>query len=87
MATQLAMEPQGGEFVQIINIHGNHWITPSNVGRKPGYINVYDSLHLGLSKEVKELIAGLLQYQEDTIIINYCDVQWQSGSNDCVLFP
>ena len=47
---------------------------------------MYDSLHMGLSKEVKELIADLLQYQEDTIIINYCDVQWQSGGNNCGLF-
>ena len=37
LASQLAMEPQGGrEFVQIVNIGNNHWITLSTVGCQPG---------------------------------------------------
>ena len=81
------MEPQGGEFVQIVNIHGNHWITPSNVGCKPGHINVYDSLHMGLSKEAKELLpifCSTKRIPSSSTI--YCDIQWQSGGNDCGLF-
>ena len=50
LASELAMEPQGGEFVQIVNLNENHWITLSTVGCQPGHINVYDSLHMGLSK-------------------------------------
>ena len=60
LAAQLAMEPQGGrEIVQIVNMGHNHWITLSTVGCQPGNINVYDSLHMGLSSGVKELIADL----------------------------
>ena len=60
LATQLAMEPQGGVFIQIVNIK-NHWITLSTVGCQPGHINIYDSLHMSDPKAVKELIADLMQ--------------------------
>ena len=86
LAAQLAMEPQGGEFVQLVNINNNHWITLSTVGCQPGHINVYDSLHMGLSSEVKEVIADLMQWKGKEITINYCDVQWQIGGNDCGIF-
>ena len=86
LATQLSMEPQRGEFVQIVNIGRNHWVTLSTVGCKPGHINVYDSLHMDLSSAVKELIADLMQWKGKDITINYCDVQWQVGGNDCGIF-
>jgi hypothetical protein len=87
LASQLAMEPQGGrEFVQIVNIGHNHWITLSTIGCQPGHINVYDSLHMTLSSDVKELIADLLQWKGNYITIHYCDVQWQVGGNDCGIF-
>ena len=41
---------------------------------------------MGLSQSVKDLIADLLQCQAEAIIINHCDVQWQSGYNDCGIF-
>ena len=57
----LAMEPQGErEFDHFVNIGHNHWTTLSTVGCQPGHINVYDSLHMGLSCDVKELIADLV---------------------------
>ena len=86
LATQFAMEPQGGEFVQIVNIGQSHWITLSTVGCQPGHINVYDSLHMGLSSTVKKLIADLLQWKGNDITFNYCDVQWQVGGDDCGIF-
>ena len=86
LATQLALEPQGGEFVQIVNICNNHWITLSTVGCKPGHINVYDSLHMRLTSEVKEVIADLMQWKGKEITINYSDVQWQIGGSDCGIF-
>ena len=68
LTSQLAMEPQGGrEFVQIVNIGNNHWITLSTVGCQPGHINVYDSLHICLSSNVKELIADLLQLKDSSL--------------------
>ena len=44
-ASVLAMEPQAGEFVQVLNLHENHCIVVSTIGCKPGCINVYDSLY------------------------------------------
>ena len=32
-------------FVQIINIHRNHWIVVSNFGCSEGTLNIYDSLY------------------------------------------
>ena len=33
-----------GEFVQIVNVRGNHWITVSNIGCQLNHLNVYDSI-------------------------------------------
>ena len=40
----------------------------------------------GLSSTVKKLIADLLQWKGNDITINYCDVQWQVGGDDCGIF-
>jgi len=39
----LAFDIPKGEFVQILNVSGCHWITVSNIGCQPGHINIYDS--------------------------------------------
>ena len=41
---------------------------------------------MGLSSDVKELIADLLQWKGKYITIRFCDVQWQVGGNDCGIF-
>ena len=86
LASNLAMEPQIGEFVQVLNLRENHWIVVSTIGCQPGCINVYDSLHMTLSCKIKKVIADLLQYPGDTITIHHCAVQWQSDISDCGLF-
>ena len=37
LASNLAMEPQIGEFVQVLNLHENHWIVVSTIGCQPGF--------------------------------------------------
>ena len=86
LATKLAMEPQTGEFVQILNIQRNHWMLVSTVGCQMGHVNVYDSLHLHLSSKTKTVVADLLRHEGSTITLHYCGVQWQSGCDDCGLF-
>ena len=86
LATKLAMEPQTGLFVQILNMEENHWLAVSTFRCKPGHINVYDSLHMTLSTHTKKVIADLMQHRGDAITISHHDVQWQSGSSDCGLF-
>ena len=80
------MEPQAGEFVQIVNVQSNHWICLSTVGCKPSTINAYDSLHGCIDAHTRKLITDVLQSKHRCIEVCYADVQWQSGLSDCGLF-
>ena len=77
------MEPQAGEFVQIVCVRNNHWICMSTVGCRPSTINVYDSLHGQLDTHTQKL---LMQSKQRHIEVYYADVQRQSGANDSGLF-
>ena len=61
LGQKFAFVPQFEEFVQILHINGNYWITVSTVGCKPATINVYDSQHGFLSSRTKCLIAGIIK--------------------------
>ena len=83
----LAFEIQRGEFIQILNVSGSHWITVSNVGSQPGQINVYDSLLSGsIHSRTKKQIAAILFSPKEKITINFPAVQIQHGGNDCGLY-
>ena len=86
LATTFSMEPQAGEFVQILNVGECHWVTISTIGCPASTVKVYDSLHMKISSRTKKLIADLLMTQEKSIAITHTNVQWQSGSSDCGLF-
>ena len=59
------MEPQAGEFVQILNVGECHWVTISTIRCPASTIKVYDSLHMKISSQTKKLIADLLMTQEN----------------------
>ena len=83
----LAFSVQRGEFVQVLNTAGSHWITVSNIGCKPGTVSIYDSLpNVNIPSRTKEQIASLLCAQENTITLQLQHVQQQHGSADCGLF-
>ena len=83
----LAFSVQRGEFVQVLNTGGSHWITVSNIGCKPGTVSIYDSLpNVNIPSRTKEQIASLLCAQENTITLQLQHVQQQHGSADCGLF-
>jgi len=86
LAQKLAMDPQPGEFVQVLNVSQSHWITVSTIGCPAGSVNVYDSLHWKLSSHTKKVLADLMRTEDKAITVNYTDVQWQSGASDCGLF-
>ena len=46
---------QTDEFFQILNSNGNHWVIIYAVICAPGELQVCDSLHRTVSKDVKEL--------------------------------
>ena len=45
------------EFVKVLHVNGNHWITISNIGVSDSSVNVYDLLYNGITQVTKELIA------------------------------
>ena len=83
----LAFKIQKEEFVQIVNVSQNHWITISTINCKPGIVSVYDSLpSCDVPKRTKEQIAALLFSTKKNITLNFKAVQTQHGSSDCGLF-
>ena len=86
LAVNFSMEPCQKEFTQILNLNKNHWITVSTIGCSTSSINVYDSMHLKLSNELKKVVADVMKSSSDEIVVKYCDVQWQKEGSDCGLF-
>ena len=72
--------------MQVLNVANSHWITISTIGCEDSTVNVYDSLHGYLTSRTQRLVADLVQCRNRAIKLQYCDVQWQSGANDCGLF-
>ena len=54
--------------IQIIFFHGNHWIVVSNVS-SPSEIIIYDSLHVSIAEEVKEIVLSLFSYDDGTSLL------------------
>ena len=80
----LSYAVERGEFVQILNIRGNHWITTSSVGCSPNHLNIYDSIPDGdISSRAKLQIAALLCTGAKAITLKFPDVQIQHGLSDC----
>ncbi len=74
------------EFVQVVNVCGNHWLALSTIGCQQSAIRVYDSMGGRLPKATLKLVADLLQSGDKAITIEFVDVQQQRESNDCGLF-
>ena len=77
---------EGKEFVQVLNMSGNHWITISTIDCPCGVIKVYDSLHMGLPTWIKRTIADLMFFSGKSVAVQHMHMQHQSGGSDCGLF-
>ena len=53
---RLKLDCSSKTSVQILHVHGNHWITVSNVNCPSGEVQVYDSIYSSLNKDVEDLI-------------------------------
>ena len=83
----LGFEVQSSEFVQILNVHGSHWLTIANIGCPPGQVCVYDSLPGGdIGSRTRKQIASILATNEKKITVRFPTVQTQCGGSDCGLF-
>eukprot|EP00731_Ephydatia_muelleri_P021358 Em0013g1085a len=74
------------EFIQCLNVAGMHWITIATVGCTHGTVRVYDSLNKKLTKSMKNTVADILLSSTKKSEVEYVNVQYQLGSDDCGLF-
>jgi hypothetical protein len=84
------------EFVQILNIAGNHWITVSNIGCPKHTITVYDSLYSDVNPSSRanflRQIAYMLMPTSKHVTIQWADMQKQvvdtrgTSFRDCIVY-
>ena len=74
-----------GEFIQILNTGGNHWVCLSSIGCSSGHINLYDSFfHDVVCDDIEEQARSLLG--QEFRGINVVPIQQQLNGSDCGVF-
>ena len=62
--------------VCFLNVSNSHWVTVSNVGFKPGIVNIFDSIpNNPISSHTKEQIAAILFSDKEEIQLQFKPVQ------------
>ena len=77
------------DFVQVINVGTEHWVTVSNIGCEENAVKVYDSLFMDQNKKRQKFhssLASLLDTSLPNMIIHYPRMQKQEGCDDCGVF-
>ena len=80
--SQISLPPGS---LQILHVHGNHWITVSTCGNGHDIV-VYDSKYHFLDTATETLLAKLMLTQCDIIKVHIASVNKQSGDSDCGIF-
>ena len=77
-------------FVQILNVSGNHWITVSDIDCPMDTAVVYDSLHCGIESSYQDKFLCQMGYmlmpRSRHVTLLTADIQKQEGNSDCGLF-
>ena len=76
------------DFIQLINVAGNHWVCASNRLSPPGIVHVYDSLPSSSinSSSLHRQIAAIMKTEDASFTVKHVAVQRQVGNSDCGLF-
>ena len=84
----LSFKIENGEFVQVLNKGGNHWITVTTIGvNNMSSVRVFDSLESSkFDFEMQSIIGSLVHTKSQEIIVKVEDVQHQEDSSSCGLF-
>ena len=83
----LAFEVQRKQFVQVLHINENHWVTASNIGCPVATVDIFDSMRCTrLSFRAKAQIAAMLFTDQPEITVRFQPVQLQHGTSDCGVF-
>ena len=81
---RLKLDCSSETSVQILHVHGNHWITVSNINCPSSEVQVYDSIYSSINKDVENLIQRL--FDGKVVNVTVASGQKQQGSQDCCLF-
>jgi hypothetical protein len=76
-------------WIQVILVNLNHWITASNLHGGGNTIQIYDSLFTATAskKTTKQLsVLSFMFAQEDSLHLEFANMQRQTGGSDCGLF-
>ena len=76
----------GVEFVQVLHIQKNHWITVSNIGCREGILNIYDSMYGTLNLQTKKQICAFWKPPLNQITFQMVNIQRQPNASDCGVF-
>ncbi|XP_068226874.1 uncharacterized protein [Palaemon carinicauda] len=74
------------EFIQILNVNGNHWVTVSNIGCENGSVNIYDSMHQNPTDQTKNTIAKYLHTDKEHMSLNIMKVDRQRDGSSCGVY-
>ena len=77
------MIPLTHEFIRVVNVNQNHWLTLSNVGCTDSCIKVFNSFG-GSPQRVSSPI--FYNARKKSITVHYENVQKQIDGNDCGCF-
>lgn len=74
------------DFIQIVNIGGNKWVTVTNIGCEENRIKVYDTLYRSMSNTDKFKLAALHNTSLESMVIEWPSLQIHKGNSDCGVF-
>ena len=71
-------------IVQILHVHGDHWVKISNLKCDASKIIVYVSVNFHVDQEVKDLISNL--FDREIEIVMSKEMPKQKGGSDCGVY-
>ncbi len=75
-----------GEFIQIMHVRQNHWITVSNIRCATDTVCVYDSHYQSVDIDTQMQICSFLRSTSDTVTFVMANMQSQNNSFDCGVY-
>lgn len=84
--SRFVIQQNENDFIQIILIERNHWVTVSNIGCDVGVVHVYDSFYNTVSLRTKKQICSFWRPPFKSATFRLVNMQRQTNSGDCGLF-
>ena len=86
-STKFKVLKEEEDFVQVLHVEKNHWITVSNIHCDVGHVNIYDSMFTNkLSLATKQQICSFWKSGSSVATFRIVNMQRQYNTKDCGLF-